>query len=103
MEPYYEEADIGPLLYENNDYMSMAIPFKSFEYLAHEVPAIATTNTAIGDFTELNGSGWVIPYSADVACELFNKIIQSPEMINEKSAIVSRQNRITYGYAEQEQ
>lgn len=62
----------------------MAIPFKSFEYLAHEIPVIATTNMAIGEFTELNGNGWVIPYNADAVHELLNQIIRNPGMISEK-------------------
>ena len=84
LEPYYEEADIGALYYENSGYMDMAIPFKSFEYLAYEIPAIVTTNTAIGDFTEKNGSGWVIPYNEDAVCELLNEVIRNPRLINEK-------------------
>lgn len=84
LEPYYKEADIGSIFFKNNDYMDMAIPFKSFEYLANEIPAIATTNTAIGAFIEANGNGWTLPYNADAACELLNKIIQNPELISEK-------------------
>ncbi|MDE5974425.1 MAG: glycosyltransferase [Eubacterium sp.] len=84
LEPYYKEADIGSIFFENNDYMDMAIPFKSFEYLANEIPAIATTNTAIGKFIETNGNGWTIPYNTDAACELLNRIIKNPELISEK-------------------
>ncbi len=84
LEPYYQEADIGALLYENNDCMSFAMPFKSFEYLAHELPAIATEHTAIGNFIEANGHGWVIPYDADAACALLREIIQKPELLSEK-------------------
>ena len=83
LEPYYQEADIGALLYENNDCMRFAMPFKSFEYLAHELPAIATEHTAIGDFIQANGNGWVIPYSAEAACELLREIIRRPELLNE--------------------
>lgn len=84
LEPYYKEADIGSIFFENNDYMDMAIPFKSFEYLANEIPAIATANTAIGNFIEKNNIGWTLPYNADAACELLNRIIKNPEMISEK-------------------
>lgn len=84
LEPYYKEADIGSIFFENNAYMDMAIPFKSFEYLANEIPAIATTNTAIGAFIEANGNGWTLPYNADAACELLNRIIKNPELISEK-------------------
>lgn len=84
LEPYYEEADIGSILLEHNSYMDMAIPFKSFEYLAHEIPAIATADTAIGDFIETNGIGWTIPYNAEAAHELLKRIIQNPELISEK-------------------
>lgn len=84
LKPYYEEADIGSIFFEHNDYMDMAIPFKSFEYLANEIPVIATTNTAIGNFVEKNNIGWTLPYNADAACELLNRIIKNPELISEK-------------------
>lgn len=82
--PYYKAADIGALLYKNSEYMNMAIPYKSFEYLSHELPAVATENTAIGDFIEKNKTGWVIPYNADAASKLFTMLIKNPELIAEK-------------------
>ncbi len=57
LDPYYKDADIGSIFFKNN---------------------------AIGAFIEANGNGWTLPYNADAACELLNKIIQNPELISEK-------------------
>ena len=84
LEPYYDNADIGALIFENGAYMNMAMPYKAFEYLGHEIPVIATKDTAIGHFTEQNGTGLVIPYHEDAVCSLLNKILHRPEMLGEK-------------------
>lgn len=84
LKPYYESADICSLVFENSEYMDMAVPYKSFEYLAHEVPVIATQNTVIGQFVEKNNTGWVIPYDEYELCNLLNEIIEHPWMLDEK-------------------
>lgn len=82
--PYYESADIGSLFFERSVYMDMAIPYKAFEYLGHELPVIATKGTAIGTFTEENGTGWVIDYDEQKLCSLLKNIIADPSLLTRK-------------------
>ena len=84
LEPYYKKADICSLLFKPDIYREMAIPYKTFEYLSHLKPMIASQGTAIGDFVSDNNIGWTINYSADEIERLLNKIIDGTENLEEK-------------------
>ena len=62
---YYKEADACSLLFDENDYMKIAMPVKLFEYLSHNKPIIATKGTVAGEFVSKNKIGWTINYSYD--------------------------------------
>ena len=62
LEVYYEKADICMLFFESRGYRSFAMPIKLFEYLGHEVPVIATKDSAAGEFVENMGIGWSIEH-----------------------------------------
>ena len=84
LEPFYQKADIGSLLFRNNIYMELAIPFKAFEYLAHEIPIISTKGTAIGSFVEKNGIGWNIECTADAIARKIREILDNPDDYEQK-------------------
>lgn len=86
LETYYQKADICSLVFKGDIYREMAMPYKAFEYLGHEIPVIATQGTAIGRFTEENGTGWVLPYNAEDISTLLREIIDNPNMLVEKRA-----------------
>ncbi len=86
LEPYYIDADICSLLFKRDIYIEMAKPFKSFEYLAHEIPVLSTRGTAIGTFVENNDIGWNIDFNADDISSTLTGIIANPECISEKVA-----------------
>ena len=84
LEPYYAEADLCSLLFKIDEYTKMSVPFKSFEYLAHEVPVICTKGTTIGNFVERYDCGWVIPYDANSIVSILGEIIETPDILKKK-------------------
>lgn len=50
----YENTDVCSLLFNENDYMKMAMPVKTFEYLSYNKPIIATEGTVSGEFVKSN-------------------------------------------------
>lgn len=84
LEPYYQEADICSLLFQNNEYIQFAKPFKAYEYLAHEKPVLSTVGTAIGEFVEKNDIGWNIEFNADTIAEVLESIIKDPSILDKK-------------------
>ena len=84
LEPLYAEADLGSLMFRRGSYMDMAKPFKTYEYLAHELPVLATEGTAAGRFTEENGTGWAVAYNAETLAETLREILRNPAQIAEK-------------------
>ncbi len=82
LEPFYEKADLCSLMFKPGKYRDMAKPFKAYEYLAHEIPIIATGSTAIGKFVEEAGIGWSIDFSAEAIERVFREIIREPELLD---------------------
>ena len=89
--PYYEQADLGSLMFPPMEYRDFAMPVKAFEYLAHELPMIATKGSSIGEFVERNSLGWVLDNSAEKISELLDYIAHHPETIDEKRRCCARE------------
>lgn len=83
LEEYYQRADICCAFAGRGDYMSMAMPVKVFEYLAHVTPIIATKNTVAGDFVEENKIGWSVEYDAEQLSQLLKRLVNNPKEIKE--------------------
>ena len=96
LEPYYAEADLCSLLFRIDEYTKMAIPFKSFEYIAHETPVICTKGTAMGDFIEKYDCGWTIPFDVNSISNVLCEIIKSPGILKEKEGkcIIAKGNNL---------
>jgi glycosyltransferase involved in cell wall biosynthesis len=84
LEPFYQQADLCSLLFKNDLYIEFAKPFKAYEYLAHELPALATDGTAIGEFVKENDIGWAIPYESDEVEKILKSIIDNSSLLMEK-------------------
>ena len=82
--PYYDEADLGSLLFQRGSYIDMAKPFKAYEYLGHELPVMSTYGTAIGAFVEKNDIGWNIACSAKAIQRVFREIFEDPALLPRK-------------------
>ena len=98
LEPYYQKADLGALLFQNMEYWAFAMPVKAFEYLAHELPMVATKKTAIGDFVEKHSIGWAIDNSSAEIQNLLEDLIAHPDKLQkkrERCSVVKRENTWT--------
>ena len=84
LQPYYDAADVCSLLFQPGQYIAFAKPFKAYEYLANEIPVMATKGTAIGRFVEENDIGWCIPFTAEAIQATMERLIAHPEEIAEK-------------------
>ncbi len=87
LEELYARSDAGTLMFKNGAYMDMTVPFKTFEYLAHELPILATKGTVFGQFTEDNGIGWNIENDAEVISGVLKEILAKPEVLAEKRRV----------------
>lgn len=80
----YEKADVASMFFENVEYRDFAMPIKLFEYISHCKPLIVTKGTAAGDFVEINGIGWAIPYDEKSLLILLNKLLNDRNELEEK-------------------
>ena len=81
LEPLYRRADLGVLFSEPNPYWDFAVPYKLYEYLAHELPVIAVRGTQTGRLVEEMGIGWVLDYDAGALRGLLRRLREAPEEI----------------------
>lgn len=79
--PLYERADLGVLFTEPNPYWDFAVPYKLYEYLAHELPVIAVRGTQTGRLVQEMGIGWVLEYDAGALSALLRHLREAPEEI----------------------
>ena len=84
LEAFYARADVGSLMFRNGEHMDITVPFKTFEYLAHELPILATKGTVFGQFTEDNGIGWNIENRAEVISGVLKEILAKPALLQAK-------------------
>ena len=84
LNPYYESTDICSLIFKPNEYRNLAVPFKAFEYLSWEKPTLVSKNTLIGDWTERNGTGWLVKYQSDDIYNTVMEIINHPQDLYDK-------------------
>ncbi len=95
LEKYYQEADICSLLFEEHEYMKIAMPVKLFEYLAHNIPIIASKGTAGGEFVEKNCIGWTIEYKEEAIREKLKYLKENKneiKKIKENQILVIKNN-----------
>ncbi len=59
----YRKADVFAILCAFYDYWRFAMPFKLIESVSHGVPVVTYPGTAVADFVESNGVGWVVDCS----------------------------------------
>lgn len=81
LEPLYRRADLGVLFTEPNPYWDFAVPYKLYEYLAHELPVIAVRGTQTGRLVEEMGIGWVLSYDVGALSDLLRHLREAPEEI----------------------
>ena len=59
LKPFYEKADLAIIPFKRDVYMDFAIPIKLFEYLANQMPIVATDCIELSKFIKDNNIGIV--------------------------------------------
>ena len=91
LEPLYERAALGVLFTEPNPYWDFAVPYKLYEYLAHELPVIAVRGTQTGRLVEQMGIGWVLDHDPAALAALLRHLVEAPE---ELAAVRARMRQV---------
>ncbi len=78
------DADIGLLFMEPTRYWEFAVPYKLFEYMAYNLPIIASSDTWAGNFVQQEGIGWTIPYKNKEFINLTRYLLENRKEIEEK-------------------
>lgn len=86
----YLNSNIALLLFEPFSYWDFALPLKLFEAISYEIPVLVSTGTAVGDFVEKEGVGWVIEPNVTSFQRWLNFILEHPEEIEKKHQIVKQ-------------
>lgn len=100
----YREADVCSLLFDDNEYMKIAMPIKMFEYLSYNKPIIASNGTVAGKFVKENDIGWTIDYEENKIKELLEylknnrneieKIKENQKKVIEKNLWTERAKKV---------
>lgn len=90
LKPYYNEADICMLFFQSDEYRKFAMPIKLFEYIENNLPIIATSGTAAGDFVNKEGIGWTIDYQEECLLNLLNDIQNNRAQLLERKEQVRK-------------
>lgn len=80
---YYLSADVFGLVWNHHPYLDFAMPVKVFEALGYGLPLITTAGTAVADFVQREGIGWVVANVSKFR-ELLVKLQRQPEEIANK-------------------
>ena len=81
LEPLYGRSALGVLLVEPHEYWDFAVPYKLYEYLAHELPVVVTAGTEAARIVEDLGAGWVLPYDEAALADLLRELGAHPERL----------------------
>ena len=93
LEEYYAKADVYALLYDYNSYRDICVPYKVFEYLAHNKPIIANSNTAVSEYIKENGIGFVVDYDEEKIKKLLIDLKNNPDKLKR---IIDNQRNIIF-------
>lgn len=85
----YINSDVALLLFDSCSYRGFALPLKLFEAFCYKVPVLASTGTAVGEFVEQEGIGWVIKADYKSFRNWVNFILEHPEDLEKKRQIVN--------------
>ncbi len=84
----YINSDIALLLFKPFPYWDFALPLKLFEAISYGVPVLASYGTAIGNFVDREGIGWVINSKLESFERWLNFVLEHPEEIEKKRQVV---------------
>ncbi len=88
LKQHYFNSDVALLLFEPFPYWNFALPLKLFESICYAVPVVAPVGTAVGEFVQREGVGWVIKPDAESFQRWLIYVLEHPDELEEKRKIV---------------
>lgn len=85
-----KQADIAVSIIRASHYISMAMPFKIFEYLQVGLPIIAAHDTAVADFVKDHGAGWSVSETPEEIAALFQTLARDRQLISQMQTCALR-------------
>jgi glycosyltransferase involved in cell wall biosynthesis len=76
---FIEEAEIGLAPIKSDEALEYAVPTKTFEYLACEVPVVATGTGEIESVIEASGGGVVVDNDPDAIATALERFLDDPQ------------------------
>jgi glycosyltransferase involved in cell wall biosynthesis len=89
LEQEYNNADVCMMYFEPHKYLSIAMPYKLFEYIDHGKPIILHENLGAASFVEKYNAGWVLS-SADELSPLLDRLRDEPGEVLRKAENAQR-------------
>jgi glycosyltransferase involved in cell wall biosynthesis len=86
----YLNSDVALLLFKPFPYWDFVLPLKLFEAICYEIPVLAGAGTAVGDFVEREGVGWVIKPEHNSFQRWLEFIIQNPHEVEKKRHVLKK-------------
>lgn len=83
LETLYRQADIGILFLKPDIYREIAMPYKTFEYMGHGLPMIASQGTGAGAFVKKENVGWTIPYDENELASMLKRLSEDHKMVSD--------------------
>lgn len=81
---YYLKTALHLMLWQPNQYLSFAVPFKLFESICFGQPILTLRGTKTAQIIETNNLGWVAANVSE-AIAIINSLVQNPQLLLEKT------------------
>lgn len=95
LQQYYEQASVGVLAVEPDEYRGFAAPVKLFEYLGNGKPVLVTKGTYAAEIVEQLQGGWVVPYDAAAIAKTL-EALDSDEIARTRTNVLAATEQITW-------
>ena len=79
LQSLYKDSDVALMFFDSDPYQSIAIPYKTFEYIAYGLPIISNSGIAVASFIRANDVGWVIDGDADSLSTVLRRMASSDD------------------------
>lgn len=77
----YEQADLGLIALEPNEYAQFAVCIKLFQYLSYGIPVLSTDVAAMREIIQKNHFGKVAPYDAEAYAQAIRDLLGNHEQM----------------------
>ena len=81
---YFDEADVCSLIFKPSDYMKIALPVKTMEYISNKKPIIAIEDTEASKFIKKYDIGFAVRYNEEDLKKLLLYLLNNKKILKDK-------------------